>query len=219
MSISKSAISSERFDPGVDKIALMLQSFRLLKKTDNFRYAEPYVVGFSVSGNQRTEQPFEFVFQTYPNTRKGELKDFKGDGLRLYGPANPGEYLAFSILLMESDADVRETGRMIQEALDSKLLKDTLPALVMANPTAAIATQLLTEVTNIVSGIMSKNKDDELLRMSGTLFQNVIGTSYLPYRIKENFKDQNHKAEIEVRVEALAGADRHKKHSVSVDIS
>lgn len=219
MSISKSAIPTDVFDPVKDKIALMLQSFTLLKKPDAFRYAEPYVLGFTVSSNQPVGQPFAWAYHTYPNTKKGERKDFHLEGLRLYGPENPGEFLAFSILLMESDAKARDMGKAIQEALNSNLVKNILPALAMANPTATVALKLLTGVTDIVAGIMVSNNDDELLRISSTVFQSVIGTSQLPYRIKESVKERNAKAEMELRIEALAGTDRHKKHSVLVDIA
>ncbi len=218
MSILNAVISASQFNASRDKIALMLQSLTLFKKADFGRFSEPYVIGFSVSANQKLENPFDFIYQTYPKTRKNEKKEFQGEGLRLYGPDNPGEFLAFSILLLESDADVREAGTRIESALNSDLIQKTLPKLFVANPTAAIASKGLLQLTNLFASIMQGNKDDELLRMSGTLFQNVIDSEFLPYQVQETFADRNSRAELEVKVLPLLGGTRHRKQTKPIAV-
>ena len=43
-----------------------------------------------------------------------------GDGHLLYGPANPGEFVALSVLIMECDRDMRKLGEELDRVVKSK---------------------------------------------------------------------------------------------------
>jgi len=56
----------------------------------------------------------------FPKVRKGATVRMLGDGHLLYGPANPGEFVAMSVLIMESDRDLRTLGDELDKIVKSK---------------------------------------------------------------------------------------------------
>ena len=85
------------FDPKTSKIAITIPHFKLLKRADPFqKYSEPYIVSLAVdeADTKRTELGFNLM--PFPKVRKGATVRMLGDGHLLYGPANPGEFVALS---------------------------------------------------------------------------------------------------------------------------
>lgn len=218
MSILKAALPIQDFDPNQDKIALMLKSLTVKVKDDgigkkNRHYSEPYIIGMSIAQNGIGNQGINLANATYPNTRMNQKKEFIGNGLRIYGPENPGEFLVFEILVMESDQDVRDAGMVLDEVMNSDEVKNNLLPMMAVNPTMAVATKVLSTVCSLVAKILKENKDDQLLRIHGTLMRDVMGTEDMPFMVGKLISDQNDKAHAEFDVLALSKSDRHKRQT------
>ena len=105
--------------------------------------------------------------------RKGNTVTFDGQGHLIYGPANPGEFVAYTILFMESDQDMRDLGQTIEDIIKSEALQGGIKDVLASNPTFSTASMVLLKLTGIIADRMKKNKDDELYRRNGTLLRDV----------------------------------------------
>jgi len=196
-------VAYEQFDPNTDKIALVLKEFTLLKNADGLfqRYNEPYIISLAIDENGANNPAIDFNILPYPKVRKGDTIQFGGQGHLLYGPNNPGEFLAYSILFMESDQDIRDLGKTIERILESQVVDLGAKALLQANPTFGTALSILTSLTALISSEMQQNKDDELYRRNGTLLRDIPP----PYNIDSTFNGRNDFIESKVRVLPLSG--------------
>ncbi len=163
------------FDPTKDKIAVVVKNFTVKKKSEVFfdRYSEPYIVSIAVDQDGAHDPTIDFNILPFPHVRKGDTISFDGQGHLIYGPANPKAFLAYSVLFLESDKDVRVVGEKIETVIKSEAVKMGAKAILLANPTYATAISLLQKFSELVVGEMKKNKDDELFRRNGTLLRDV----------------------------------------------
>ena len=139
------------------------------------RYSEPYVLSMAVdeAGADNPATGIDFNVLLFPNVRVGDTIDFDGQEHLIYRPKNPGAFLAYSVLFMESDTDLRANGNSIQQLLQAEAVRIGIKALLAAAPTYATAVNLLTQLTNFISRRMAQDKDDELFRKNGTLLHDV----------------------------------------------
>lgn len=177
------------FDPTKDKIAVVVKNFKLKKKSEFFldRYSEPYIVSIAVDQDGAHNPALDFNVLPFPHVRKGDTVSFDGQGHLIYGPANPKAFLAYSVLFMESDKDVRVVGEKVEAVIKSEAAKMGAKALLLANPTYATAISLIQKFSELVAGEMKKNKDDELFRRNGTLLRDVTP----PYDILRTYISEN----------------------------
>ncbi len=215
MSLLKASIPIEDFNPNKDKIALMLKSFTILAKDAGIRkkkrrYSEPYFVGLSISESGFGTQQINFVTEAYPNTRRADRREFLGNGMRVYGPENPGMFLVFDILVMESDSDVRAVGESIRSIMNSKEVKSTILPMLAVNPSMAVAIEVLSAAANLLGKILEKNKDDQLMRVHGTLMRDVMGSNLLPFNVGQIISDKNDFASVEFEVLGIKNSSRHR---------
>ena len=163
------------FNPLEDKIAVVVKDFQLKKKAEGVlnRYSEPYILSMAIDKSGASNPSIDFNILPYPKVRKGEIISFDGQGHLIYGPKNPGEFLAYTIIFMESDKDIRDKGNFIENIVKSEAAKAGLKAMLLANPTYGTAFTVISKLTELVISTMKKNKDDELYRRSGTLLRDV----------------------------------------------
>ena len=179
------------FDKYNSKIAITIPYLTLHKSSeglreDNERYNEPYIASLAVDATgQRPEVAFNLM--PFPKVRRGETVRMLGDGHLVYGPRNPGEFVAVSILVMESDADVRERGAKIEAFVGSKAVELGLAAVQTASAPAGMVLGILKELTQFVAGMLAKDKDDELLRTEGTFLRDDI----VPYHVNREYTPSN----------------------------
>ena len=119
--------------------------------------------------------------------RKGDRISFDGQGHLIYGPANPGSFLAYSILFMESDRDLRETGDVVEEIMNSQAVEMGAKSLLLANPGYAAAADILQKLISLIAKRLKANRDDELYRRNGTLLRDVTP----PYDILRTYTSEN----------------------------
>lgn len=223
MSILKAAIPIDKFNPDKDKIALMLKSFTIKAKDEGIskkkrQYSEPYFVGLSLAETGFGTHQVNFVSDSYPNTKKDDPRKFLGNGMRVYGPENPGQFLVFDVLVMECDDDVRAVGENLRSIMNSKEMKATLLPMLAMNPTMAIAKEALTAVSGIVAKQLEKNKDDQLLRVHGTLMRDIMGTEDLPFNVGQLIADANDKVAVEFEVLGIKGSSRHRRQTEAAEL-
>lgn len=166
----------ENFDKKKDKIALVVREFTLKKKSEIFfdRYSEPYIVSMAIDEGGASSPSIDFNILPFPRVRKGETVRMEGQGHLIYGPKNPGEFLAYSILYMESDQDVRDFGKLVEDILKSEAVNMGAKLLLAASPTYSTAITVLQKLSELIAVQLQKNRDDELFRINGTLLRDVI---------------------------------------------
>jgi len=102
-----------------------------------------------------------------------------GDGHLLYGPKNPGKFVALSVLLMESDGDMRELGETIEGIVKSSTVELGIATITLASPGSSAILGILKELTQLVAGQLKHNRDDELYRTEGTFLRDHA----VPYHV------------------------------------
>ncbi|GBL55804.1 MULTISPECIES: hypothetical protein [Pseudomonas] len=132
----------------------------------------------------------------FPKVRQGSTVSMLGDGHLLYGPANPGEYVALSLLMMESDRDLREAGERIRDVVGSKAADLGLKAVMLANPGSAAVVALLKELTAFTAGRLASDGDDELFRTEGAFLRDQPN----PYHINRSYRQGNDFIDLELRI-------------------
>ena len=178
-----------QFNPRDDKIAIVVKEFTLLKSSEIFlnKDNEPYIVSFAVDQDGAQSAAFDLNIMPFPNVREGDTVSFDGQGHIVYGPKNPGEFVIYSLLFMESDQDLRDIGATIEAIAKSEAANIAMKAILVANPTYGTALTLLQKLTELVAKQMKKNKDDQLYRRNGTLLRDVVP----PFDILRTYKGRN----------------------------
>lgn len=209
-------LKSQDFNPKKDKIAVVVKQFTLLKKADSFlqRYSEAYIVSLAIDESGANSPAIDFNILPFPNVRKGDTIDFEGQGHLVYGPDNPGEFVAYTILFMESDQDIRNLGKSIEKTVKDEATKMAIKALLSAVPTYGTAITLLTELTSLVSKRMQENKDDELFRRNGTLLKDVVPA----YDILRTYTGKNDYIQSKVSIIPLSSSNKLGKASKRIKL-
>ncbi len=183
----------EKFNSKEDKIAVVVKEFTLKKNSEVFfdKYSEPYIVSMAIDEGGAHNPSIDFNILPFPHVKKGDKISFDGVGHLVYGPNNPGEFLAYSILFMESDQDVRDFGKLVEDVMKSEAVKIGAKALLAAVPTYSTAISILLKLTELMADQLKKNKDDELFRRNGALLRDVI-PAYDILRTYESSNDYIH---------------------------
>ncbi|AMO75576.1 hypothetical protein SAMN05216577_116142 [Pseudomonas citronellolis] len=186
------------FDRFNSRIAITLGQFTLLKRADLLfdRYSEPYIVSLAIDTSNIQQGALTFNYMPFPKVRQGSTVSMLGDGHLLYGPANPGEYVALSLLMMESDRDLREAGERIRDVVGSKAADLGLKAVMLANPGSAAVVALLKELTAFTAGRLASDGDDELFRTEGAFLRDQPN----PYHINRSYRQGNDFIDLELRI-------------------
>ena len=179
----------ENFNSKEDKIAVVVKEFTLKRKSEGLfdRYSEPYIVSMAIDEGGANNPSIDFNILPFPNVKKGDKITFDGQGHLIYGPENPGQFLAYSILFMESDKDVRDFGLLVEDIMKSEAVNIGAKAWLAAAPTYSTAITVLLKLTELIAIKLQKNKDDELYRRNGTLLRDVTP----PYDILRTYESEN----------------------------
>jgi hypothetical protein len=171
------------------------------------KYNEPYILSFAVDGNGANEPRIDFNFEPFYKVRPGDTVEMMGDGFLLYGPAQPGEFVALSVIVAESDKDVREKGTILKEFVQSKAVDLGIKSLIAANAGASAILAALKELTVFVSGLIEKNGDDKLLTYEGTFLRDTDN----PYHINRKYSRKNDYVNLFVQIIPLENRNRQGK--------
>jgi hypothetical protein len=192
------------FDPNTSTIAITVPSFTFKKGASSILfeditdliYSEPYLVTIAIDGNGVATQSLDFNFAEYPNIRRGGTVNMIGNGHLVYGPGNPGEFVATSVLLMESSRDAKNTGDDIIQIVQSKAVDMGIAAAIGVDPRIGTTLRLMQELTNFVAIRLQSTRDKYLFRTEGVFFRNTK----VPYEVNRQFVSGNEFAELTVQV-------------------
>ncbi len=181
-------MNATQFNPRDDMIAVVIKEFTLLKSSDFLPDNEPYIISLAIDQDGAQNAAFDLnTGNTFPNVREGDTIGFDGQGHLIYGPKNPGEFVVYSLLFMESDQDLRDLGTTIEAITKSEAAKIAMKATLIANPTYGTALLLLQKLTELVAKQMKRNKDDQLYYRNGTLLRDVVP----PFDILRTYTGRN----------------------------
>jgi len=68
----------------------------------------------SIDKSGANNPAIDFNILPFPRVGRGQVVSFDGQGHLIYGPKNSGEFLAYTIIFMESDKNVRDTGSFME---------------------------------------------------------------------------------------------------------
>jgi hypothetical protein len=161
------------FNPYEDNIAITIPEFTLKKHSDFIfqQYNEPYIVSLAIDSHGAANPQIDFNFMPFPKVRVGNTVRMLGDGHLVYCPKNPGEFVALSLLVMESDNDLRDFGKELETIVKSKAVSIGISAIISSNPGSGAILGILKELAVLISGLLKQNKDDELFRLDGTFLR------------------------------------------------
>jgi hypothetical protein len=209
------------------KVFVCLPELRLKKAKFN---RELYVVSFAsdlrgesnhrppaVGASNRTlatftpeiESAMKFFVMATSNIFHGIDKDqppqLGGDGIVIYPPADPEGMLAIHISVVESDAGIRNQGKLLAEIFGKKEIKDVLGEIAKvtgaAGPIpAGILTAAMAAITSVLPGILQKNGDNVYLdyNFSGRNMGSYHGSAQ---GVKHAFENKKAAASITVYTE------------------
>lgn len=180
------------FDPGRDKVAIVFTGFELLASSDglrraNHRYNEPYLVTLAIDEHCRHKPRLDLNFARWSNVRRGQSRTMRGHGHLVYGPAQPGEFIVFGAVMMESDSDVRDFGQQLRSVTQLAAVQTGLRAAMAAKPPTGVLLNALAQTTEQVGGLLSRNRDDVL----HTVTASFLRDRPVPYDIDRSFSDRN----------------------------
>ena len=171
-----------KFNKLTDEIAITIPYFELKKSGELLGgLSEPYIISIAISesGLKDTAASLQLNNFFFPNIRKCTKVNFGGVGRVIYGPQNPGKFVTYSVLFMESDQDIRKSGANLEEFMNTVEVKAITQALSLANPTYGAVAEIVRQVSALIGRFMKKNKDDELFRVEGTLLRDTSPPYYI----------------------------------------
>lgn len=200
------------FNKHTDEIAITIPAFRMRKSADLGKN-EIGIITIAIDANG-VSNPTPSVFTNsffIPNVKKWTWVKFGGQGRIVYGPKNPGSFVYYNVLFVESDQDVREFGDTLQEIFDSSEAKTIIQTLATINPTALLITSVVSALGKLVGKILSKNKNDLIYSTEGSFFQ---GTNP-PYNIGDQFNTVGDHIECEIKVLPLIANNEEKNLAIN----
>lgn len=177
------------FNPDLDDVAITLTYLRLIKSSEAFidKYSEPYLLSLAIDSSEDSTPAILYNYLPFPKVRAGGSVAIMGDGLLLYGPRKPGEFITLTVMFMESDRDVRNMGQTLNDIISSKAAELSIGAIVSANPGSAAMVAIIKELALYVSGALKKNGDDELFKIEGSFLK----AHFPPYHINHVYEFKN----------------------------
>ncbi|SDK12275.1 hypothetical protein [Microbulbifer yueqingensis] len=206
------------FDPMSDSIAITIPRFTLKKHADSSfqNYNEPYIVSMAIDESGVASPAIDFNMMPFPKVRRGGTVKMLGDGHLVYGPRNPGKFVALSVLVMESDSDLNSIGGQVEEIVSSKAVELGIDTIVSANPGSAAILAVLKELTQLVAGHLKSNKDDELFRIEGTFLRDHA----TPYHVNREYDNLgNDYIDMSMRILALASPNGQGPATRAISLS
>jgi hypothetical protein len=196
------------FDPTSDSIAVTIPRFQLLRTAERgFRrrraFNEPYIISLAIDEKGQCGMELIFNSMPFPNMREGDSVTMLGDGHIVYGPSNPGSYVAVSALFMESDSEIRNRGSLLQDAITAPEMSALRNAAVALNPTAGMVMSVLTPMAELVGRFMAANQDDYLARWDGVFLRDRP----VPYQVNRMFTHENEFISTDIKVIPLKKAN------------
>ena len=180
-------------------IAITIPRLVLKKSSDVGRDAknEPYIVTSAIDSKGTENQQPTLGARVFPRVSPGEAVGLIGSGHLVYGPGDPGDFVAFSILVAESDKDLGDAlGAAHEQVKSNDKFKEAIKKATGISAAVAGAGMAI----DVVLAVLNRNKDDQLYRVDGTFLRDVEpGYRNCAYTVGNEY------VELTVQVFALGG--------------
>lgn len=155
-----------------NRIAIAIPHLVLKKSSDVGRRAqnEPYIVTSAIDSNGARNQQPTLGGRVFPKISPGEAVGLVGSGYLVYGPDDPGDFVAFSILVAESDKDL---GNGLSAAHERVKNNDEFKEAIKTATGIGAAVAGANMAIEVILAGLNRNKDDQLYRVDGTLLKDV----------------------------------------------
>lgn len=188
-------------------VLVNIPMLRLPKRTEQFldgKYREPYLLTLCMDERGQESGELGMNFMAFPKLSIGGTCRMLDEGYVVYGPGRPGAFVAFSLLVMQSSADVRRVPGQVEMMVRQKAASLGLGAVMAGGPAPGAMLGAIKELAQYVSGELESGGDDELFRIEGTLRRE----SHTPYHLNREYVIGNDLVDLTVRVlPASAGGD------------
>jgi hypothetical protein len=101
----------------------------------------------------------------FKGVKNGSFLPLGTTGKLVYTSAHRPKFLNWSLWVIEDDSDVRDTGKLIADALGSeefKSIETSLKAVLKSNPVALAAEAIVRQAAKLLANVAMKNKDDQI---------------------------------------------------------
>ena len=169
-------MSGKIFNKNEDKIALVVKDFVLHEPYGWVpdKFTEAYCLSFAVDQVGMATPSLYVNALHFPKVARGERLSFIGDGHLVYGPKNPGDFMVYSMVFMESRFDVHHISKTIDDLVKDKAREIFLKSALAANPGPEEVEELLNKLTDLVTTALHKHIDDQLIRRTGILTRDFV---------------------------------------------
>lgn len=204
------------FDRHADPIAITIPYFELLKNADGpfQRRSEPYIVSLAVDQAGGSGPSIDTNALPFPHVRVGSTVEMLGHGHLLYGPRHPGEWVALSVLFMESDQDLRDLGAKVESIVQSRATELAINAVLAAQPQYGTVIAILKELTGLVAQSLKADKDDELFRTEGVFLRDYP----VPFDVNRSYVHSNEFIRTKIQVLPLSQDNGQAKTPRAISI-
>ncbi len=145
---------------------ILLNAVKILNNHDLFK-GEVRLISVASTDIVSKDQELVLKVETplFKGVKSGSFLPLGTAGKLLYMSDKLPKFLNWSLWVLEDDSDVRDTGKLIADALASeefKGIETTLKALLMSNPGALAAETIVSQAAKLLAGVVMKNKDDQI---------------------------------------------------------
>ncbi|KAA1047670.1 hypothetical protein [Pseudocitrobacter sp. 73] len=187
------------FNPLKDHTSIVLTDLRIKKSFDPGRnYIDPYLIAIVTDKKDGVLRMSSKRFD-FPNVKVYERIITSDSTFSLYGPGNPGEFVTTTLMLMESDSDIRIVGQQLDDLISGTAEEVGAVAALSGNPSAIAITALAQKILQGVAKVLQQNKDDQICFVYDTWFQGELP----PYGINQYKIHSSSVADVTLRVSPL----------------
>ena len=188
------------FNKNTDEIAITIPEFRMRKSADLGKNEIGIVtMAIDASGVANPTPTLHTNSFFIPKVKRWTWVKFGGEGRIVYGPKNPGSFVYYSVLFVESDQDVRDFGNTVSSVFTSGEAKEIVKTLTTPNPTSLLISTVVTELGKLVGKLLSENKNDLIFGTEGSFFRDLNP----PYSIGDEFSTVGEQIECKIKVVPL----------------
>lgn len=188
------------FNKSTDEIAITIPEFRM-RRTADLGKNEIGIVTMAIDASGVANPTPSLHTNSFfiPKVKRWSWVKFGGQGRIVYGPKNPGSFVYYSALFVESDQDVRDFGTTVSNVFASGEATEIIRTLTAPNPTGLLISTVVTELGKLVGKLLSENKNDLIFGTEGSFFRDTNP----PYSIGDEFSTLGEHIECKIKVVPL----------------
>jgi hypothetical protein len=145
---------------------MVLNAVKILENHDLFK-GEVRLISVASADSVAKEDETALKVETplFKGVKSGSFLPLGTAGKLVYTSVRRPKFLNWSLWVIEDDSDVRDTGKLIADALASdefKSIETSLKAVLKSNPVALAAEAVVSQAAKFIANVAMKNKDDQI---------------------------------------------------------